>query len=1356
VLPNLNIFELMRKYIVNGPGKASEASIHAIDGQRVDIRLSGSSNVLRNVQVMGDPSELTVGQLVPLIWDNERPIVLALTSDGSIPVAATVVTDGATIENSAVGLRVKAGGVQPWHLSFVPSIEGHTHQDSLQMAGWRITADGAIYKGDTFIHPTGQISLGLGEQLIVLDSTDERYRLYSGASDPELAPFSVSVDGEITATAGVIGGWEIFPDRLENSNVSLDPAGWIRIGYTGLTGQDPDNSVYMTSTTDTAWEEDWAFWIGAENPDDAPFRVTKGGAAWLESAVVSVELESANYVAGQSGWKLDNVGTLEAQQAIIRGEIHSAVFVSDTTAVTAGKQFVTDGTVFVQDVQATDTSIVVSEDIFDEDDLVYTQPSYSRSEWMRVTSTSTPITGIGYEYTVTRDLDGGGANDFYAGENIHRQGAATFPDPASTWGDVQGPFGFENAWGGPGFKAMGGLLVLDGSSITGPYMAVRRRFGASYNQMSDVVRIGRLKGFLGYEIDEYGFGVGSLTSNLIFTPKDGMSLTMAEGQTVIDEQGVASERFGLYFAEDEPGYTDGMVRFWVDQSTKRVYANYKDGAYEEESVWLDFSTGGAIADNSDKVDGYHAYGTATANSLLALNIDSKLPASITGDADTVDGYHASSFSLTSHLHDDRYYTETESDAKYLPLAGGTMTGQLNITDLVKIAYGSSFIRGNTSLGQITVSGSSRIRLGIGEAEHLEIESGNLYSYGHFNIMDGNDLIVYSDSGMTEVARIDGDTGYFNGVDIGALDDDDGADIIGYRDSYSVGWMVDTMAGMAMLVVPTVDVDTSLNIGWGEGVFIDAGVISDTLSGDDTLTDDDINYLVWGESTDQTELTVVLTHDPDTQVLVATIECVSGVGTVTMAPTFDIMARDAWYTASDAAADIAALASSGGPSVHWDNITNAPTSEWELGTDNFLTPTSAGAGIRIDGIEISEESEAHIRWFDCDWGTGFGADVVLSVDTVSPNRRSHMAVYLTSEGSGNSIWELYASNYDNSINTSLYQNETMYGWYLYNGDGSHTLLEMSAGYITFNESGHDVDFRVEGSDVDTIYSDGARNVVQVQNWLELPDVTTANLPGTGDPPSGWGAVFVDSGKLYFRDDSLVDYDLTAGCEWTLDTSGFLLPNSETTQVVIGATEGSGAEILQVTGNTILSGDLTVSGGTIDIDGDPITVVSAQILLQAAGGIPKTTGGCSASTQIEFVTNLENFAVIDFDSVSQEYADWSFVLPSDYDGGTMVARFIWKENSGATAHDVVWGIRGICYADDDAFDQAQGTAEEVVASAGNAADVYFSGDTDPITWAGSPEGGQLIHITVYRDPTNTSDTLDTDARLLAVQLDYTRTY
>jgi hypothetical protein len=47
------------------------------------------------------------------------------------------------------------------------------------------------------------------------------------------------------------------------------------------------------------------------------------------------------------------------------------------------------------------------------------------------------------------------------------------------------------------------------------------------------------------------------------------------------------------------------------------------------------------------------------------------------DADLLDGNHASAFALASHNHDDRYYTETESDSRFVNASGDTMSGSLS-------------------------------------------------------------------------------------------------------------------------------------------------------------------------------------------------------------------------------------------------------------------------------------------------------------------------------------------------------------------------------------------------------------------------------------------------------------------------------------------------------------------------------------------------------------------------------------------------------------------------------------------------------------------------------------------------------
>ena len=110
----------------------TEGIVHAVDGNRVDLRLMGSTTILRNVAVIGDVETLVPGQSIPLRWEFDRPVAIATTDLGTIPFEVTVQADNDTLENSPLGIRVKAGGIRLWHLAFTPSLEGHTHEDIFQ------------------------------------------------------------------------------------------------------------------------------------------------------------------------------------------------------------------------------------------------------------------------------------------------------------------------------------------------------------------------------------------------------------------------------------------------------------------------------------------------------------------------------------------------------------------------------------------------------------------------------------------------------------------------------------------------------------------------------------------------------------------------------------------------------------------------------------------------------------------------------------------------------------------------------------------------------------------------------------------------------------------------------------------------------------------------------------------------------------------------------------------------------------------------------------------------------------------------------------------------------------------------
>jgi hypothetical protein len=206
--------------------RPTEGVIHAIDGDRVDLRVNNSSSVLRYVEVVGTLGNAKVGDTVPIRWRNLRPVVMLL-SDGTIEGSsglARVVADEQSIENSISGLRVKTGGIGLGHLNFSPALEGHQHQheDPFSKAGWKVSDAGTIWQGDTYIFADGQIALGTGADTIKLSSNDPSYRIWGGAVVPEvnedgvfLGKFALKADGSIIARLGEIAGWTIATDYLE-------------------------------------------------------------------------------------------------------------------------------------------------------------------------------------------------------------------------------------------------------------------------------------------------------------------------------------------------------------------------------------------------------------------------------------------------------------------------------------------------------------------------------------------------------------------------------------------------------------------------------------------------------------------------------------------------------------------------------------------------------------------------------------------------------------------------------------------------------------------------------------------------------------------------------------------------------------------------------------------------------------------------------------------------------------------------------------------------------------------------------------------------------------------------------------
>jgi hypothetical protein len=140
----------------------------------------------------------------------------------------------------------------------------------------------------------------------------------------------------------------------------------------------------------------------------------------------------------------------------------------------------------------------------------------------------------------------------------------------------------------------------------------------------------------------------------------------------------------------------------------------------------------------------------------------------------------------------------------------------------------------------------------------------------------------------------------------------------------------------------------------------------------------------------------------------------------------------------------------------------------------------------------------------------------------------------------------------------------------------------------------------------------------------------------------------------------------------------------------------------------------------------------------------TNGCSAIAETETTTNKVPYAYLAFDGATDKFAYIVFGLPPSYQSGTIEFRVRWTAQAGTAAQTVIWGMQARCFVDDDALDQAFGTAATV-------SDAYITaGDMHVTAWtAFTPANDgrdRIIIARIYRDAD--TDTHTNPAHLIGV--------
>ena len=161
----------------------------------------------------------------------------------------------------------------------------------------------------------------------------------------------------------------------------------------------------------------------------------------------------------------------------------------------------------------------------------------------------------------------------------------------------------------------------------------------------------------------------------------------------------------------------------------------------------------------------------------------------------------------------------------------------------------------------------------------------------------------------------------------------------------------------------------------------------------------------------------------------------------------------------------------------------------------------------------------------------------------------------------------------------------------------------------------------------------------------------------------------------------------------------------------------------------------------------TAVPTRTIVLTPGGSQATT--TPAALTVVDGTNVD-YQVADYDAATDEYREWTFMLPDSYNAGTITPTIRW--HGAATSGDVIWAFQAACVTDADAVDVALSTAGTVTDTAKGTANQLNDAAVAAHTPAGTCAAGDLIHVAVYRDANAAGDTMTGDARLVHVKLEY----
>jgi len=219
-------------------------------------------------------------------------------------------------------------------------------------------------------------------------------------------------------------------------------------------------------------------------------------------------------------------------------------------------------------------------------------------------------------------------------------------------------------------------------------------------------------------------------------------------------------------------------------------------------------------------------------------------------------------------------------------------------------------------------------------------------------------------------------------------------------------------------------------------------------------------------------------------------------------------------------------------------------------------------------------------------------------------------------------------------------------------------------------------------------------------------------------------------------------------WVQNRGAGTLTITPTTSTIDGA-----ASLALTTGQ----GCLIASDGTnyytmrgIGGSGSGSTAGKHLVYIAAGAMAPRVANGCAPLTRIGTATGKPDIASLDFDATSQEFAEFAIGMPKSWNEGTVTFQPVWSHAATTTNFGVVWQLQGLAVGDDDQIPVSFGSAATSTDTGGTTDDLYVGPESAAITIGGSPAAQDMVFFRVARNPSDGSDTMAIDARLLGIRL------